>query len=222
MVGQPKIGQKGINLLSVVLACIAIYLDFVGHDLYLLFKPLTTILIVSLLFFTSKTGHSKFKLIMVIAFGFCLLGDILLLNPAYFVFGLVAFLLAHLLFIVAFIQHKGFRFHWLSFVLLYGIGGATFFWLKPDLGDFMIPVLVYVLVITSMAWQGIGMYVRDKGRAYAWIALAVLFFMLSDTLLAINKFKAPFNYASVLILATYWLSIALLANATFKIEFNDK
>ena len=221
MVKQPEKWQKGINLLSLVLACIAIYLDFNGYGLYLIFKPLTTIFIVSLVFFTPKLEHTKFKLLMMIAFGFCLFGDILLLNPSYFVFGLVAFLLAHILFIVAFIEHKGFRCHWTSFVLLFVIGGAIFFWLKPDLGDFMIPVLVYVLVITSMAWQGIGLYLREKGKAYLWIALAVLLFMLSDSLLAINKFKAPFPYASMLILGTYWLSISLLANATFKIELNE-
>lgn len=222
MVRQPKKWQTGINLLSVVFACTAIYLDFMGHDFYLLFKPLTTILIVSLLLFTPKKAYSKFKLTMMIAFGFCLLGDILLLNPAYFVFGLVAFLLAHILFIVAFIQHKGFQFHGISFMLLFAIGGAIFFWLKSDLGDFMIPVLVYVLVITFMAWQGIRMYLKDKGKAYVWIALAVILFMLSDTLLAINKFKAPFAYASVLILGTYWLSIGLLANATFTIVWDSK
>jgi uncharacterized membrane protein YhhN len=123
---------------------------------------------------------------------------------------------------VAFIQHKGFWFHWISFVVLFVIGGVIFFWLKPDLGDFMIPVLFYVLVITSMAWQGIGLYLRDKGKAYLWMALAVLFFMLSDTMLAINKFKAPFDYASVLILGTYWLSVGLIANAAYNIALGKK
>lgn len=222
MVGQAKKWRTSINLLSLVLACIAIYFEFVGHRLYVLFKPLTTIFIVSLLFLTPKEGHPKFKSIMMMAFGFCLLGDILLLNPAYFVFGLVAFLLAHVLFILGFIQHKGFRFHWTSFLILFAIGGAIFFWLKPSLGDFMLPVLVYVLVITTMAWQGIGLYLREKGKAYAWIALAVLLFMLSDTLLAINKFKEPIAYASLLILGTYWLSIGLFANATFNIIWDNR
>lgn len=222
MVKQPEKWRTSINLLSVFSACIAIYLDLAGNELYLLLKPLTTIFIASLLFFTPKKEETRFKLIMMIAFGCCLLGDILLLNPAYFVFGLVAFLLAHILFIVGFVQHKGFQFHWISFLILFAIGGAIFFWLKPDLGDFMIPVLVYVLVITSMAWQGIGLFLRDKGKAYLWIAMAVLLFMLSDTLLAINKFKAPFPYASLLILGTYWLSIGLLANATFKIILGNK
>lgn len=222
MVKQPKNWQRNINVLSAVSACIAIYLEFVGHDLYALFKPLTTVFITFLLFFTLKTERSKFKFIMIFAFGFCLLGDILLLNQAYFVFGLVAFLLAHILFTAGFIHLKGFRFHWGSFLILFSVGTAIFLWLKPDLGDFMLPVLVYVLVITSMAWKGIGLYLRDKGKTYVWIAVAVLLFMFSDTLLAINKFKAPFACASLLILGTYWLSIALIANATFKIVLDSK
>lgn len=215
--------QRTINLVSLVLALAAIFSEYLGYrTLYVFLKPLTTISILSLLFFVPKGLSTKFTKLILVALIFCLMGDVLLLNQAYFVFGLVAFLLAHILFIVAFIKHKGFWFHWISFVILFLIGGAIFFWLKPDLGDFMVPVLFYVLVITSMAWQGIGLYLRDKAKTYAWIAWAVLFFMLSDTLLAINKFKAPFDYASVLILVTYWLSIALIANAAYNIGLGEK
>lgn len=215
--------QSTINLVSLVLALAAICTEYLGYRMgYMFLKPLTTISIVSLLFFIPKGLSTNFTKLILLALAFCLLGDVLLLNQAYFVFGLVAFLLAHILFIVAFIKHKGFWFHWVSFVILFLIGGAIFFWLKPDLGDFMVPVLFYVLVITAMAWQGIGLYLKDKGKAYVWIAWAVLFFMLSDTMLAINKFKAPFDYASVLILVTYWLSIALIANATYNIALGKK
>lgn len=215
--------QRTINLVSLVLAILAMCTEYLGHRMaYVFLKPLTTISILSLLLFIPRGLSTKFTKLILVALVFCLLGDVLLLDPAYFVFGLVAFLLAHLLFIVAFIQHKGFWFHWISFVVLFVIGGVIFFWLKPDLGDFMIPVLFYVLVITSMAWQGIGLYLRDKGKAYLWIALAVLFFMLSDTMLAINKFKTPFDQASVLILGTYWLSVGLIANAAYNIALGKK
>lgn len=215
--------QSTINLVSLMLALAAMCTEYLGYGMaYVILKPLTTISILSLLFFIPKGLSTNFTKIILVALAFCLLGDILLLDSGYFVFGLVAFLLAHILFIVAFIKHKGFWFHWASFIVLFLIGGAIFFWLKPDLGDFMVPVLFYVLVITTMAWQGIGLYLRDKTKAYAWIALAVLFFMLSDTLLAINKFKAPFDNASVLILVTYWLSIGLIANAAYNIALGKK
>lgn len=159
---------------------------------------------------------------MLAAFLFCLVGDILLLFDSYFVFGLASFLWAHLLFSTSFINLKGFGAHILSFLMVFGVGVILFFWLKPNLGEFMVPVALYVLVICFMAWQGIGLYFRNKGRAYSWIALAVLLFMLSDTMIAIAKFKSTFVYSNILILGTYWLSIGLLANATYRIILDGK
>ena len=40
----------------------------------------------------------KFRNTVLLALVFCLLGDILLLKPSYFLFGLISFLIAHLLF----------------------------------------------------------------------------------------------------------------------------
>ena len=207
-----------INILILVCASFAIYF---GQDddrhLFMFFKPLTTILVIALLFFTPKKSHFKLGRTVTIALAFCLLGDVLLLFEDYFIFGLVAFLVAHILFSMAFIQYKGFYKNWISFFILFGIGGALFFWLMPGLGDLLLPVAVYVAVITFMAWQGVGLYIRERQNAHAFMAMAVLFFMVSDTLLAIAKFKTPFYLSGPLILASYWLSIGLVANATRKI-----
>jgi len=154
---------------------------------------------------------------MLSALFFCLMGDILLLFPAYFVFGLAAFLIAHLLFASGFVNLKGFDPNWTSFLMLYVIGALLFFWLKPGLGEFMIPVAVYVVVICFMAWQGIGLFLKEKRMVFLWIAIAVLLFMFSDTMIAIAKFKADFDYSSIIILSTYWLSVTLIANAARKI-----
>ncbi|WP_127136354.1 lysoplasmalogenase [Flagellimonas oceanensis] len=207
-----------INMLIVVSAILAMIMELLGHrTVYLVLKPLTTILVISLLFVVPKSQHSRFKSIMLAALLFCLMGDILLMFPAYFVFGLAAFLMAHLLFAFGFINLKGFRSHWASFVTLYVIGGLLFFWLKPGLGQFMVPVTVYVVVICFMAWQGIGLFLREKRKEFLWIGIAVLLFMFSDTMIAIAKFKTDFDYSSILILSTYWLSIGLIANAARRI-----
>jgi uncharacterized membrane protein YhhN len=207
-----------INMLIVVSAILAMIMELLGHrTVYLALKPLTTILVISLLFVVPKSQHSRFKSIMLAALLFCLMGDILLMFPAYFVFGLAAFLMAHLLFASGFVNLKGFRFHWVSFVILYVIGGLLFFWLKPGLGQFMVPVAVYVVVICLMAWQGIGLFLKEKRKEFLWIGIAVLLFMFSDTMIAIAKFKTDFDYSSILILSTYWFSIGLIANATRRI-----
>ncbi|MHA7829756.1 MAG: lysoplasmalogenase [Flagellimonas sp.] len=205
------------NLLIVISAILAILMEFLGNrTVYMVLKPLTTILVTTLLFFQTNK-NSKFKRLMIAALLFCLLGDILLLFPAYFVFGLAAFLVAHILFTIGFINLKGFHPHWISFLILYAIGTSLFLWLKPGLGDFMNPIGGYVVVICFMAWQGIGLFLKEKRQEFAWIAIAVLLFMFSDTMIAMSKFKTDFDYSSIVILSTYWLSIGLIANAARRI-----
>jgi len=218
MVAETKIKVWAINILILVSACFAIYFGLYNErGLFMFFKPLTTILVIALPFFVPKHSYVTFGRMVVVGLVFCLFGDVLLLFDAYFLFGLGAFLLAHILFSISFIQYMGFYKNWIAFLVLFGIAGVLFFWLRPDLGDLLLPVSSYVLIITFMAWQGVGLYVRERNNAHALMAMAVLFFMLSDALLAIAKFKTPFYLSGPLILATYWLSIGLIANATRKI-----
>lgn len=210
--------QLVLNLMILASACLAMYVELEGNrDIYVFLKPLTTILIMSHLFFLPKNGLHQSRIGIIAALFFCLLGDVLLLFESYFVHGLAAFLVGHILFAVTFIKLKGFYGHWVSFLLLYGVGISLFFWLRPGLGGFMVPVAVYVMVICFMAWQGIGLFLRERSKAFLWIAVAVLLFMFSDTMIAIAKFKTDFDYSSILILSTYWLSIGLMANAAFQI-----
>ena len=210
MVAESPKTIRTINLLIIISALLAIYMEFLGNrTVYMVLKPLTTILVTSLLFFLPKQESSKFKMLIVAALLFCLLGDILLLFPAYFVFGLAAFLVAHILFTIGFINLKGFHPHWTSFLILYAIGASLFFWLQSGLGEFAVPVGVYVLVICFMAWQGIGLFLKEKRKEFL--------FMFSDTMIAISKFKTDFDYSSIVILSTYWMSIGLIANAARKI-----
>ena len=50
------------------------------------------------------------------------------------------------------------------------------------------PVAAYVLVIALMAAQAIGRALAQRDRGATWVAVGAVFFMLSDTLLALNKF----------------------------------
>lgn len=222
MVAQTDTKRRVINILIGVFACLAIYFGlYEDKTLFMFLKPLTTILVIALLLFAKRERNVRLGNIVTIALVFCLMGDVLLLFEKYFLFGLVAFLTAHILFAVAFIQYKGFYKNWISFLILFGIAGVLFFWLKPGLGDLLLPVAIYVMIITFMAWQGVGLYLRERNNAHAWMAMAVLCFMLSDTLLAIAKFKTPFYLSGPLILATYWISIAFIANATYSITKGD-
>lgn len=209
------------QLLCLLFAVLAIAVEYFGpRQAYVLLKPLTTLCIMFPLFFLSAGedgGLSRFGKGMLLGFSCCLFGDVLLLYDAYFVYGLAAFLVGHLCFSLSFIGLRGFHGHWPSFLMIFGVGIALFLWLAPDLGDFRVPVALYVLVICFMAWQGMGLFLREPIRAFAWIALGVLLFMVSDSLIAISKFKAPFLFSGPLILGTYWLSLGLLSQAVCRL-----
>lgn len=218
MVAKNSKARRIINLLIFMSALTAIYADFNGYEmLFIIFKPLTTSLVIGLLFLVKSTRLSRFRSIMIIALGCCLLGDIFLLNDDYFVLGLGSFLIGHLLFASGFIELERFHFNWISLIAFLTIGTVVLFWLQPDLGDFELPVTIYIVVIVFMAWQGVGLFINQQRMAYALIAIAVLLFMFSDTMIAFNKFRTPFKLSGMVILSTYWLSISLIANGAYAI-----
>jgi uncharacterized membrane protein YhhN len=151
---------------------------------------------------------------VVIGLCFCLLGDTLLLEDSYFALGLAAFLMAHLYFSYGFICLGGFKKYRFPLLLLGAFGLVYYYILFDRLNALKIPVLLYFLVILFMAWQGIGLRIWKATLPYTLIALAVVLFISSDGLLAWAKFKAPFTWDGILILATYWASIFLLALST--------
>ena len=202
------------NTLIFLSACISIALDFFNSPYYGLGKSLTTILVI-LLPVLAKGKHTVFKRTLIVALCFCLLGDVLLLNPSYFVYGLAAFLMAHLLFVKGFVGLIGWQKNPTVALILLVIGIVLYAWLYPDLAGLVWPVAFYVLVILCMAWQGIALYLKEKTRAHGLIALGVLFFLFSDSMIAVSKFKNPFELSGVVVLSTYWLAIALIANAIY-------
>ncbi len=193
--------------LILLAAILAIYFNSTGNTpLFTVLKPLTTILILlfAVLFGIRK---SKFQKWVVIGLCFCLVGDTLLLEDSYFIWGLVSFLIAHLSFSYSFICLGGFKKYGIPLVLL-GVFGFTYYYLLYDaLGALKIPVLIYFIVILFMGWQGISLRIWKNETALNLVAFAVLFFIASDALLAWAKFKTPFRWDGVLILATYWISI---------------
>ncbi|WP_297762752.1 lysoplasmalogenase [uncultured Muriicola sp.] len=195
-------------------AFLAIFFNASNNNaLFIVLKPLTTILII---LFTVFFGirKNKFYKWVVIALIFCLAGDTLLLKEAYFIWGLLAFLMAHLCFSFSFMSLGGFKFYLIPLILLivFGIG---YYWILYDgLQALKIPVLTYFIVILFMGWQGISLRIWKNEAALTLVAFAVLFFITSDALLAWAKFKEPFRWDGVLILATYWISIFSIGLST--------
>ena len=153
---------------------------------------------------------------MLAALLFSWIGDIMLLFQEraviFFLLGLVSFLFAHVCFIIAF--SKGLMSNrtsiirskpWLILLFL-GYGAGFFFFIRTGLGDMMIPVIVYECIILLMGLSALNRYGRTELKSFQQVMAGALIFMISDSLLAVNKFYAPFLLASFLIMLTYILA----------------
>ncbi len=203
-----------INFLAIASAVIAIYLDYNNiHRWFMIFKPLTTILILGIAVVDFRLAPRKFAVLISLGLVFCLWGDIFLLDNSGFIYGLVAFLIGHILFSLAFISIDGLKTSVVPVIVLAIFVVIFYGYVKDGLGDMTLPVMAYILVISFMVWQGISLYLWQKQKAYVLIAVSAVLFMLSDTILAVNLFKVSFPEATIYNLSTYWTSLLLLTNS---------
>ena len=140
------------------------------------------------------------------------MGDILLLfvfkDGLFFIFGLVSFLIAHLFYVYLFIKELkraggklALKQPGLTFIILFLVGFYAL--LSPHLGDLQIPVIIYALVICLMLYIAYLLYPQWTKPSSIFLLTGAIAFVISDFLLAINKFYAPFPNAGFFIMITY-------------------
>lgn len=172
------------------------------------FKPLTTVLIIA--YAWSRTGDvPRRRTWVLVGLVFSLAGDIALMWPGGFLAGLVAFLLAHLAYLVAFTSTTRLASMWQPWVLYAAVSAALLAQLWPGVpAALQIPVVAYVICLAAMAAQAATWWLREGAsagsREAGYAALGGLLFVCSDALLAINKFLDPLPEASLWVLSTYW------------------
>jgi len=175
-----------------------------------------------------NTKHTRSKLIANGAFFFCFLGDIILLKDyigTNFISGLICFLIAHVFFIVFFYRLKHFTarhiiFNLIAALFIMAYLGVLllFVWRNVSLQNFELPITVYSIVLGCMVLTAINTVKNrtTKKLAVKYFIPGAIFFALSDSLLAINKFYSSFNYSSVIIMLTYGIAIFLLGNGIMR------
>jgi alkylglycerol monooxygenase len=182
------------------------------------FKPLTMVIALVLVASSAYPQRTrgrfgtKTTLLILAALAGSLAGDAFLMVPGFFIPGLVSFLVAHLFYVALFksgqrwFPHRGA----LAGTLAFGVGMYTFLWtggLPPAL---RVSVAAYVLVIALMAAQAIGRATVLRDAPSLLVAVGAAFFMLSDSLLATNRFVMPLPMAQVWVLSTYYAAQALI------------
>jgi len=180
-----------------------------------MFKPLTILLILFIPIMSSQFFWGiNYSSLIVAGLILSMFGDIFLMfNDKYFVPGLIAFLMAHLVYIYAFISIDGIHYSWICFIFL--IAGILIFRiLNKKLGKLQIPVAIYISAIAIMAWQSWELYLSTESFGFGLAAVGTIFFLISDFALSVNKFLKPMNFAQFIILPTYFIAQWLIAIST--------
>jgi uncharacterized membrane protein YhhN len=181
------------------------------------FKPLTTVLILARAWPRGQ-GTPRVRRWVLAGLALSLVGDVALLWPQQgFLPGLVAFLLAHACYIVAFAHTTRFAARLLPFVAYAAVAGGVLSQLWPSVPAALRgPVVAYVIALAVMAAQAAVVWLAARGTPEAArarrLAIGGALFMTSDALLAINKFALPLPAASLWILASYWTAQWLIAS----------
>ncbi|MBM3402656.1 MAG: lysoplasmalogenase [Bacteroidetes bacterium] len=195
------------------------------QDYSILIKPLICISLAFYLYAKSNLTIG-FNRLVFSGLIFSLVGDVLLIyseSDVYlFLYGLVSFLLTHILYSSAFFrdfknkpQESKYFGHLMLFLM--GVFSLTFYsWIRDYLNDFRIPVMAYIFVISVMAILAAYRYKRVNLLSFRLICWGAIFFVLSDSALAFGKFVEPYSYSGVLIISTYMIAQYLITMGTIE------
>ncbi len=176
-----------------------------------IFKPLTTATI-ALAAWRRGLLVDRYARFIVGGLLFSLVGDVLLITPEFFVFGLLAFLLAHMCYLSAFTSDVRLGAQVQPFAAVAVIAAVALAIIWPGVETALqLPVIVYVVVLGAMTAQAqVRSFVRRTREARS-AALGGALFLISDLILALDKFHAAVPAATFWILVTYWSAQTLIA-----------
>lgn len=143
---------------------------------------------------------------------FSWIGDILLMWPHLFVYGLGSFLMAHICYMIGFklAQKSETRIQQVDFVRtfffnlpIYLVAAFTFYLINPNLGNMKVPVITYIIVIVSMVATARDRFKKCDSASFWQVFIGAVLFFISDGIIALSKFYQAFPESGVLIMGTY-------------------
>lgn len=209
---QGRIGPGlALMVLSAAVATLAAAEGWTG--LHRVFKPLTMLIAIGLVL-RADVRHKGW---LLAALAGSLAGDAFLMFEGFFIAGLASFLLAHLAYIARlrsdapwFADRRALAAVGAVGLVMYALLWSGGPWSGGLPAGLRAPVAAYVLAIALMVSQALGR-ARVHTDPAAWrVAAGALCFMLSDTLLATDRFLVPLPARDLLVLSTYYAAQGLM------------
>lgn len=207
-----------------------------GNETFMMMRFVTkpALMILLFIYYFMQVGlkrDSRQRMILT-SLAFSWSGDVNLMMPGvegfemfdkqFFMLGLISFLIAHVFYILAFRKdvmesEAGSylkRVPWAGLPVL-GFLALLLYTLLPGIGaDMKIPVVVYAGVISVMTLFALNRYGAVSNSSFWMVFLGAVLFMVSDSMIAINKFHTPFEASRFAIMFTYLLAQFLIVKGT--------
>lgn len=202
-----------LSILALVLASLTIRAKYrASKRQEYVFKPLTMVCIILIAGLAPDPVSTSYQTLILLGLLVSLVGDVfLMLPPDHLPQGLVSFLIAQLLYTAAFtVEGSGTApfYYCLPFVF-YGL--LMLRWLWRYLGSFRIPVIIYVSAILLMAWQAANRWLETPETSSLLALIGAYLFVMSDSALAVERFRGKFRSAPFWVLSTYFVAQWLIA-----------
>lgn len=142
----------------------------------------------------SAPNTTAIKKMALLALFFSWLGDVVLLSEGnYFVLGMLAFTMAHVRNGKILVRLQAFQLTgatWIGLGLALGTISLVYYFLQTSLETFLIPVVVYMVFISTVWVLSFNLTNHPKYKAAAinFFIPGMFLFVLSDGILAFNKF----------------------------------
>ena len=204
------------------LAAAAIAVQTVGGDglfeLFAVLKVATTLVLLGFWIKMASPGFES-KALVGLALFCCAVGDAALLSESGFLWGLLAFLVAHLLLMRVFATESrpvGLN----AWVAIPTVLLALWFYtvLFPYTVHLSIPIALYTLVIALMAIWSASLLLARPSPATALICAGAYSFLLSDAALATHRFVDVSLGADHWVLPLYWGALLLMVNGLLRLR----
>ena len=194
-----------------------------SHLLVYVCKPVMMLILSSWFFYKSRRVGDRFTLLIQAGMFFSLIGDIALmfqhLDDFNFLIGLASFLIAQLCYAIGFLHNivdvgpaRGGLVSTLAAVALVAYGYFFASSLIPAVDDgIAVPVGIYVAAISLMGVMAAFRFGRTFMQSFILTMMGALFFVASDSILAINRFLRPLDHASWSVILTYAIAQLCIA-----------
>ena len=192
------------------------------NQLILITKPLIMPILAGMFFFKTRDVERQVPVSYIyLAMLFSFFGDVLLMfmdqGEIYFITGLIAFLFAQVLYIITYrhYRYKGSNVAGWGVRIIYSfivIAYTVILWISlfPHLGEMLLPVTLYTLTIFGMVIMAIFRQNRTSTLSFYLVFSGAVIFLLSDSIIAINKFMVSVIYERLLVISTYMIAQFLI------------